>query len=106
MNNKSTSMAILANLIWPGAGYLYLEFTVFSTLLVVLVPVLLLGLFVTIPFGLAAVVFVHVIMGFDLNSKCQGLNEAARLKELRRCNRCAETVHKNAKVCKHCGAEF
>lgn len=102
---KSVPVAILLNLIVPGAGYMYIGrvflgiFTFFA-----MGTILLLSL-ATVVLAVPVWFFCQLIMILDMLLLNRARNKK-NLKLFKKCPRCAEMVMKEANICKHCQHEF
>lgn len=104
MKEKSLPFAIGLNLLLPGAGYLYMG----RWLGGILGGAVVIGMlwFSTISNVAITWVFVNAIMAIDMVMLHRKRQQAIEAKEMRTCPQCAETIKREAKVCRYCNTEL
>ena len=100
---KNLPLAIGLNLLFPGAGYVYMGRVLLGIMAFLLVVATLAVSIVT--FGITWLV-VQIIMALDMvilfNKNAKALEAATMMK----CPQCAEMIKREAKVCRFCGVSL
>ncbi|MEX0899813.1 MAG: hypothetical protein WD081_03885 [Gammaproteobacteria bacterium] len=103
MKEKSLPFAIGLNLLLPGVGYMYMGkwiVGIFACLLVVAI-IATAGLLLIVPTWLVLNVIMAIDMMLLFNKHKKMVAEATTMK----CPSCAETIQREAKVCRFCSAQ-
>jgi hypothetical protein len=104
VKEKSLALAIGLNFVLPGAGYMYMGRVVLGIAAMLLVSLVVFGagLLLLMPtwIGINVIMAVDMIILFNKNK--QALTAATT----RKCPQCAETIQKEAKVCRFCHAQL
>ncbi len=100
VKHKSLPLAVGLNFILPGAGYMYMGRVIvgIGAMLLVLAMCVTAGLLFIVPtwMGLNVIMAIDMVILFNKNKA------AVTADTTRKCPFCAETVQKDAKICRFC----
>ena len=104
IKEKSIPLAIGLNLLLPGLGYMYMG----KIIVGIAALLLIVGIYaVSSVFALFSTwLIMNVIMAIDMIILGKKRNKEYEEKTMMECPMCAELIKKEAKVCKHCGANL
>jgi hypothetical protein len=101
---KSLPLAIGLNLLLPGVGYMYLGRVIlgFGAMILVVGILMTQGLLLLVPTWLV----LNVIMALDMFILHNKRSAAVVAESTRKCPFCAETIQREARICRYCQREL
>ena len=104
IKEKSTPLAIGLNLLLPGLGYMYMGKIIVGIAALILVIAIYATTSIFVLFFVWLIM--NAIMALDMIILGKKRSTELEQKTMMKCHMCAELIRKEAKICKHCGAQI